>query len=258
VPTDVLALRAYEFWFFNYRRIWRGNLVSTVVNPVLYLAALGIGLGHLVNRTHHLPGHVSYLAFVAPGLLAATAMQVAASESTFPVLAAIKWVRNYHAMLATPLRVDDVFVGHQLWMWTRVLAASLVYFCVIAAFGALHSPLAGLAIVAAFFVGTAFAAPITAIAARMDNGAEFNVLFRFGIIPMFLFSGTFFPVSRLPELLRPIAYATPLWHGVALCRGFTLGTIQALPALGHFAYLLAWTAVGLYFARGSYRWRLWR
>ena len=254
----MLALRAYEFWFFNYRRIWRSNLVSSVVNPVLYLAALGIGLGQLVNRSHHAPGGVSYLAFVAPGLLAATAMQIAASEASFPVLAAIKWVRNYHAMLASPLGVDDVFVGHQLWMWTRILGASIVYFVVIAAFGALHSPLAALAIPAAFLVGTAFAAPISAIAPRLDNGQEFNVLFRFGIVPMFLFSGTFFPVTRLPEVLRPVAYATPLWHGVALCRGFTLGTIHALPALGHFAYLLAWTIVGLVLARRSYRWRLWR
>src|SRR5919202_6636361 len=159
-------------------------------------------------------------------------------------------------MLAAPLGVDDVMLGHQLWMWTRIAGASAIYLAVIAVFGAVHSPLAILALPAAFLVGAAFAAPVTAFAARCRTGSEFNVLFRFGIVPMFLFSGTFFPVTRLPAALRPVAYATPLWHGVSLCRGFTLGTMHALPALGHFAYLLAWTLVGLVLARASYRKRL--
>lgn len=251
----MLALRAYAFWAFNYRRVWRSSLSVTIVNPILYLTALGIGLGSLVNKGDP-PGPGTYLDFVAPGLLAATAMQVGASEASFPVLAAIKWVRNYHAMLAAPLGVDDVMLGHQLWMWTRIAGASAIYLVVIAAFGAVRSPLAVLALPAAFLVGAAFAAPVTAFAARCKNGSEFNVLFRFGIVPMFLFSGTFFPVSRLPGLLQPVAWITPLWHGVALCRGLTLGTIEPLPALGHVAYLLLWIGAGLFLARREYRRRL--
>jgi lipooligosaccharide transport system permease protein len=251
----VVALRAYEFWFVNYKRVWRGSVAGTIVNPILYLAALGVGLGSLVNHGNA-PGPGSYLEFVAPGLLAATAMQVGASEASFPVLAAMKWMRNYHAMAAAPLGVEDVLLGHQLWMWTRIVGSSAVYLAVIAAFGALRSPLAVLALPAALLLGAAFTAPVSALAARARTGNEFAVMFRFGIVPMFLFSGTFFPVSRLPAAVQPVAWVTPLWHGVALCRGFTLGTVQALPALGHAAYLLAWVAVGLALARREYRRRL--
>jgi lipooligosaccharide transport system permease protein len=254
----MLAFRAYEFWFSYYRRIWKTSALANVLTPVLYLAALGVGLGHLVNRGGHTPGGVPYVDYVAPGMLAAAAMQIAASEASFPVLGGIKWVRNYHAQLATPLGIDDILFGHQLWMWTRVAATSAVYLGIIGAFGALRSPLAALAVPAALVLGSAFAAPVAAFAATANTGSEFSVLFRFGIVPMFLFSGTFFPVSRLPGALQPVAYATPLWHGVSLCRGFTLGTIGALPALGHFAYLLSWTVVGLVVARRTYRRRLLR
>jgi lipooligosaccharide transport system permease protein len=251
------ALRAYEFWFVNYKRVWRGSVAGTIVNPVLYLAALGVGLGSLVNHGNP-PGPGSYLEFVAPGLLAATAMQVGASEASFPVLAAMKWIRNYHAMAASPLDADDVLLGHQLWMWTRIAASSAVYLVVIAAFGAIRSPLAILALPSALLLGAAFTAPVAALAARARTGNEFAVMFRFGIVPMFLFSGTFFPVARLPAAVQPIAWATPLWHGVALCRGFTLGTAHALPVVGHAAYLVAWVVLGLALARREFRRRLQR
>lgn len=251
------ALRSYEFWIAAYRRSWRGTIVTSVLNPVFYLAALGIGLGTLVDRSGNGLG-VEYVDFVAPGLLAATAMQVAAGESSWPVVGAIKWTRAYIAMLATPLGTRDVLLGHQLFIATRVLTSCTIYLLAIAAFGALRSPLAVLALPAALLVGTAFALPIAALAAQLKSDVQLNSLFRFGIVPMFLFSGTFFPVSRLPALLETLAYATPLWHGVELCRGLTLGTIGALPALGHAGYLLAWTLAGLVLAGRSYRRRLFR
>ncbi len=256
--TAAFALRSYEFWLAQYRRAWRGSIVSSVVNPVFYLGALGIGLGTLVNRSGHTPGGVSYVDYVAPGMLAATAMQIAATEASWPVMASIKWTRGYLAMLATPLGVRDILAGHQLWMATRVVASSAVYLTVISAFGGVRSPLGALALPACFLIGTAFSAPIAAYAATTESDGAFPPLFRFGIVPMFLFSGTFFPVSRLPEALQPLAYATPLWHGVDLCRGLTLGTIHWLAALGHLAYLAAWTAVGLVLAERAYRRRLLR
>ena len=130
-----LAFRSYEFWLAYYRRVWRGSVATSVVNPVFYLAALGIGLGTLVNHSASRPGHVSYVDFVAPGLLAAAAMQTAAGEASFPILAAIKWTRQYQAMLATPLGIRDIFLGHQLFIVTRVLISSAIYLAVIAAFG---------------------------------------------------------------------------------------------------------------------------
>lgn len=251
-----LALRSFEFWLLRYRRVWRGSIVTSVVTPVLYLTALGIGLGQLVNRGGNAPGGVSYLHFVAPGLLAATAMQVAASESSFPVLASIKWTRQYHAMLAAPLGVRDVLVGHQLFAAMRVGTSAVAYLAAMAAFGAVESPLAVLALPAALLVGTSFSTLVAAFAAHATNGGEFNPLFRFAIVPMFLFSGTFFPVARLPEVLQWLAYATPLWHGVDLCRGLTLGTAGWQLALVHCAYLLAWGAGGLLLAMRTYRDRL--
>ena len=125
-----LALRAYEFWLTAYRRTWRGTVVTSVVNPVFYLGALGVGLGTLVNKSATTPGGVEYLAFVAPGVLAATAMQIGTVEASWPVLGSIKWTRSYFAMLATPLDVRDIVVGHQLWMATRVVTSSAVYLAV--------------------------------------------------------------------------------------------------------------------------------
>jgi len=252
------ALRSYEFWLAAYRRTWRGTVVTSVVNPVFYLGALGVGLGTLVNRASTTPGGVRYLAFVAPGVLAATAMQVGTGEATWPVLGSIKWTRSYFAMLASPLGVRDIVLGHQLWMATRVLSSSAVYLVVIAAFGGIDSPLAVLALPACSLIGVAFSAPMAAYAATRERDSAFTAINRFAVVPMFLFSGTFFPVSRLPLPLEWVAYATPLWHGVDLCRGFTLGTIGLLPALGHAAYLAVWGAVGLAAADRTYRRRLLR
>ena len=251
-----LALRSYEYWLAQYRRVWRGSVVTSVVNPVFYLSAIGVGLGTLVNRAHSTPGGVTYLAFVAPGVLAATAMQVGTTEATWPVLGSIKWTRSYYAMLASPLGIPEIVVGHQLWMATRVISSSAVYLGIIAAFGGIRSWLAMSALPACSLIGFAFSAPLAAYAATRDSDAAFVPIMRFAIVPMFLFSGTFFPVSRLHVPLRQIAYATPLYHGVALCRELTLGTITAPLAVVHVAFLLVLGIAGLVVAHFTYRWRL--
>jgi lipooligosaccharide transport system permease protein len=250
------ALRSYELWLAQYRRIWRGTLVTTIVTPTLYLAALGVGLGTLVNRASNAPGGGDYLDFVAPGLLAAAAMQIAAQESSWPVLAAIRWTRTYFAQLATPLGVQHILVGHQLFVVTRVAVSGAAYLVVVAAFGGVHSPLAALVPLVAILIGLAFSAPVAAFAAQAKNDSSFNPLFRFGIFPMFLFSGTFFPVTRLPPLLEWLAYATPLWHGVVLCRDLMLGEANVLPDLAHAGYLALWATVGFWLALKTYRRRL--
>jgi lipooligosaccharide transport system permease protein len=248
------SLRAYEYWLYTYRRVWRGTFMSSLLNPVLYLTALGVGLGKLVNRGGT-PLGVPYLEFVAPGMLAATAMQISAIEGSFPIRAAITWTRSYHGMLATPLRVPDLIAGHLLYVATRVFAAGLVYLCVILAFGAVHSWTAVFTPLVAVVIGLAFAAPVSALSAWAEEEV-FNPLFRFVITPMFLFSGTFFPVARLPHGLRELAYATPLWHGVDLVRHFTLGTPTAGEAAGHVGYLLLWLGAGVWLAHLAHRKRL--
>jgi len=248
------SLRAYEYWLAVYRRVWRGTIFTSVLNPVLYLSALGVGLGKLVNGGAD-PLGVPYLDFVAPGLLAAVGMQIATIESSFPVRGAIRWNRQYHAMLATPLRVRDLVTGHLLYVATRVAIASAVYLAVIAGFGAVRSPLAVLAWPVVVLVGLAFAAPVSALSAWAENEI-FNPLFRFAITPMFLFSATFFPVTRLPQGLRELAYVTPLWHGVDLVRRLTLGTATLGLSLLHVAYLALWFLAGVALARRAYAGRL--
>jgi len=248
------ALRSFEYWAYSYRRTWRGSLVTSVVGPVLYLSAIGVGLGTLVNRGNKLG--IPYLDFVAPGILAATAMQIATFESSYPVMAAIKWTRQFHAMLATPLRVPDLVTGHQIYIACRVAMVSAIYLVVIAAFGAVHSPLALFAVPVAIVLGLAYSAPVTAFAAWLQREEGFTALFRFGVMPMFLFSGTFFPVTRLPVPFRQLAYATPLWNGVDLIRDLTLGTATFWASIAHVAYLLLWAAVGAVVARRTFTRRL--
>jgi lipooligosaccharide transport system permease protein len=240
----------------QYRRVWRGTAITSVVNPVFYLGALGIGLGTLVNKSSGNSLGVSYIDFVAPGMLAATAMTIASGEASWPVMGSIKWTRQYFAMLATPLGTRDIVLGHQLWMTARVASTSAVYLVVITAFGGVNSPLGILALPSAVLLGAAFTTPFAAYAATRDSDAAFVPVNRFIVVPMFLFSGTFFPVSRLPLPLEWLAYATPLWHGVELCRMFTLGEVNALRALGHAAYLLLFVVIGLAWAQRTYAERL--
>jgi lipooligosaccharide transport system permease protein len=252
-----LAVRQFRFWLTDYRRTWRGSIYSSVLNPTLYLGAMGLGLGSLVDRhgTAHLGG-VSYLLFLAPGLLAAQAMQTGIGECTYPILGSVKWNRTYQAASASPLRPADILHGHQLFVVMRLLMNCTLFLAVMAAFGAVRSPRDLLAIPAAMLTGLAFAAPVEAWAITQTKDAYFSVVFRFVLIPLFLFSGTFFPITQLPVWLRPVAYATPLWHGVALCRGISLGTLTAGDAFLHVGYLLALTLAGLAVGRLTYRRRL--
>lgn len=248
------ALRSAEYWAYSYRRVWRGSVATSIVGPTLYLTALGVGLGKIVNKGAGVG--VPYLDFVAPGILAATAMQLATFESAYPVLAAIRWTRQYFAMLATPLRTRDLLFGHQLYVAARLAAVSAIYLIILAAFGALESPWAIAAWPVAILVGLAHSAPVSAFSAWLKREEGMNALFRFIIMPLFLFGGTFFPVSQLPHGAREIAYATPLWNGVDLMRHLTLGTATLWPSLAHVAYLLLWITGGLFLASRSYARRL--
>jgi lipooligosaccharide transport system permease protein len=252
-----MAGRSLRYWLVNYRRTWRGSIYSSVLNPVLYLGAMGLGLGTLVNAhsTARLGG-VSYLAFLAPGLLAAAGMQTAMAESTYPVMAMVKWLKTYQAAAATPLRPADLFRGHLLFTTMRLVMNSAIFLVIMAAFGAVQSAWVLAAVPVAVLTGLAFAAPVEAFAVTRDKDQSFAMMFRFGMIPMFLFSGTFFPVSQLPAAIRPLAYVTPLWHGVALCRTLSLGTTTLGPALGHLAYLTVLTVAGVVAGTTTYRRRL--
>jgi len=255
--TWSFAVREFRYWLTNYRRTWRGSIYTSVLSPVLYLGAMGLGLGTLVDAhgTGRLGG-VSYLAFLAPGLLAAAAMLAAVEESTYPVLGSVKWRRTYYAAAASPLRPADIFHGHLLFTVMRLAMNSAIFLAVMAAFGAIASPWALAALPIAVLTGLAFAAPVEAWAITVTKDTSFALVFRFGMIPLFLFSGTFFPVTQLPAWIRPIAYLTPLWHGVALCRGLCLGIATVPSALLHVAYLLVVLGAGIIAGNRTYTRRL--
>ena len=183
-------------------------------------------------------------------------MQTAMNESTFPVMAAVKWLKTYQAAAATPLRPSDLFRGHLLFTALRILMNAAIFLGVMAAFGAIRSFWAIAALPVCVLTGLAFAAPIEAWAITRDKDTSFSLLIRFGLIPLFLFSGTFFPVTQLPGWIQPVAYATPLWHGVALCRSLSLGTADVGGSLVHVAYLVAVTVAGLVAGQYYYRRRL--
>jgi lipooligosaccharide transport system permease protein len=251
------AVREFRYWTTNYRRTWRGSIYSSVLNPVLYLGSIGIGLGSLVNKHGSASlGHIDYLVFLAPGLLAAAAMETGIGESTYPVLGSVKWRRTYYAAGSTPLRPSDLFHGHLLFTTMRLVMNCAVFMAVMAAFGAVKSLWLLAALPVAVLTGLAFATPIEAWAITVMKDTSFAMIFRFGMIPLFLFSGTFFPVSALPGWAQPIAYATPLWHGVALCRSLSLGTATIGGTLIHVGYLVALAAAGIIVGDRTYRRRL--
>jgi lipooligosaccharide transport system permease protein len=253
----VFAVRELRFWLTDYRRTWRGSIYSSLLNPLLFLGAMGVGLGTLVNKQGDAAiGGVSYLTFIAPGLLAATAMTTAVGESTYPVLASVKWVKTYQAATASPLRPADIFHGHMLFVALRLTMNCAIFLAVSAVLGAVHSRWALASLPVAVLTGMAFNATIESWAITRTRDTSFAVIFRFGMIPLFLFSGIFFPVTQLPGWLQPIAYATPLWHGVALCRSLSLGVATLGGALIHLGYLAGLTAIGVAAGNRSYRRRL--
>ena len=233
------ARHLVDYWLTVMRRTWRGVVVSSFLNPLLYIVAMGVVLGGFIEGDPaKLEGAHSYLAFIAPGLVAAQAMTVAFNEMTYPVMGMIKWNKTYESMIASPLRVRDVVNAHLVNVLLHVALVCTVFLLVMAPFGVLASWWGSLlALPALVLVGAAFATPVYAYSATVDNESYYALLFRLLMIPLFLFSGAFFPLSNLSPTLEFIAKLTPLWHGVDLTRMLTLGTVDGPMVLLHLAYL---------------------
>jgi lipooligosaccharide transport system permease protein len=240
--THVVEHRAVQ-----YRRTFRSSVFTSFLTPLLFLTAMGIGLGGYVNASSTAAlGGVSYLQFLAPGLLVATTMQSAAFEATFPIIGGLNWQRTFHAMYATPLSPQDIALGNLLWTAFRLLLIATVFTVVCVVLGAAYSPAIVLGIPIAVLTGMSFAAPISAFSATQRTPARFNVIFRFIITPLFLFSGVFFPIDTLPSFLQAVAWLSPLWHGVVLTRALVFHVAGTEPVLMliHLAILVALVAVG--------------
>lgn len=230
----------------------RQLFTTGVVEPFFFLVVMGLGVGAFIDRNPDALGGIEYLAFIGPGLLATSAMQTGANEGLWPTAAQILWEGNYRSALTTPLTVDELVTGHVLWIGVRIFASSVLFSLVLAIFGVPSSLLALGAPFAAALVAVAFGAITTGFAATQKQDFLFPLVLRLGIMPMFLFSGAFFPVSNLPVVVAWVARLTPAWHGVELCRGLMLGDLDSL-AFVHVGYLVLLTLVGWQWARGSFR-----
>lgn len=256
------ALRVLAAEFVAFRRNWRGWVMSSLGSPIAFLAAMGLGLGSLVDAGPGAQGMgVDYVVFVASGLMAASAMQNGFGEGAWPVMAGLEWRKNYQAMMATPVRPRDLLGGRLLWGVVNFTGNLVVFALIAMAFGALEPVPAALGILPALLTGLAFQAIATAYTAGLDDDTGLTNAYRFGVMPLFLFSGTFFPVTQLPRALELLAMATPLYHGVELTRKVALGDAGAaatssMPALVHVVYLVVLLVVGAVWATRRLRARL--
>lgn len=241
------AVRAWEAHFALYRTVWKSNLLASFFQPLLYLLGMGLGVGALVDRgdqsTTLLDG-LTYFQFLAPGLLATTAMMIGANESMWPVLGGFKWWKAFFATAASPLSPTDIALGVALWQTTKTFIAAGGVAAVLMVFGETRGWGLLLAIPFGTLTGAAFAGPISAWSASREMDFSFPTLNRFVIMPLFLFGGAFYPVSQLPDAMEPIAKVTPLWHGVELCRAAVHGRLELGSTLVHVAYLTALAVIG--------------
>lgn len=256
-PTHLrnALLRVEGHWVW-YKRYWLTTAVFSVLQPVAFLAAIGIGFGSQV-RPGAATGGLDYLVWLAPAMLAVGTVQNGIMESSWPVLSGFKWQQDYWAVTATPISAAELFAGQLIWAGLRLCVTAALFLAVAAAVGAVGSPAVLLALPIAVLGGVACAGPVMALAATLRReGNGFNVLFRFVVVPMTLFAGTFFPVASLPVWVRPLAWITPLYHATSLSRAASFGTGTFGGVLVHLGYLLALLLVGILLGVWRFRRRL--
>jgi lipooligosaccharide transport system permease protein len=232
--------RQFDYFWTVYQRTWKSSVISSFVAPLFYVLAMGVLLGRFVQvAPSRLEGATSYLAFIVPGLIAAQAMQTAVSETTYPVMAAIKWHKSFWAQMASPLEVRDLANAMLVFTLFRVGSTCGVYFLVMAPFGVFATwwgPV--LAWLSTMLVGMAFATWTFAFSAFVEGPDSFGLIYRLGLVPLFLFSGSFFPISNLGSVLGAVAKVTPLWHGVNLTRMLCLDRVDGSTALVNLVVLV--------------------
>ncbi len=228
--------------FRVYRRVWM-VVVSGFFEPVFYLFSIGVGLGELVGTVGGAGEAVTYAEFVAPALLAASAMNGAVVESTFNIFFKLKFEKTYDGMLATPLGPGDIAVGEIAWSLIRGGLYAIAFLAVALVMGLMPSWWGLLAVPAALLIGFAFAAVGMATTTYMRSWQDFDLI-TLVTLPLFLFSATFYPLDVYPGALQAVARISPLYHGVDLIRSLMLGTID-LSLLGHIAFLAVMGAAGL-------------
>ena len=255
------SIRVWEAQVVTVWRAWKSSALLSMLQPLVFLGGMGFGVGALVDeRTGSTAalGGLGYLAFLGPALMATTAMQTATFEASYPVMDGFKWRRAFEAMTATPVSPRDVVDGMVLWWVSRILLGVAGVALVLAVIPTTRGWGLIPAALGATLCGMVFATAMGAWASTRETEASFAAVQRFVIIPLFLFGGAFYPIDSLPSVLRPVAWVTPLWHGVELSRGLTTSGISLAAALGHLAYLSALTLVGYVVCRTTFHRRLTR
>lgn len=240
-----LSRRLLRVWQRNllvYRKTWKISFVPPLTEPLLYLSAFGVGLGGMVGKLAYGNTDVGYTAFIAPGVIAINIMQGAFFENTYSSFVRMYYQKTFDAMLATPLTLDEVITGEILWGASKAVIGTVLMMAVVSLFGLLQYPHALLLLPAAFLGGLAFACAGMICTALVPTIETFNLPIFLFVTPMFLFSGTFFPVSNLPVWAQVVAQALPLTHLVELCRSLALGHISNA-SLVAVLYLTVWSAV---------------
>jgi lipooligosaccharide transport system permease protein len=249
--------RVFERQLRVYRTLWRGSLLSHFAMPLLFLGAMGVGLGPIVDQRTSSVAGLDYLTFIAPGLMAFMVAQTTSGDALWPVMAGHKWLGFYHGTVATPIEATEVFTGYMLWQvaYTGIIGA--LFLAAAAVLGGVSSPWAPLAVPGAVLGGLCFAVPFSGFAMNRDNDFGFAALLRLVVMPAAMFSGSFFPTSQLPSGLRPLVLLSPLYHSIELCRAATTGHVRSAAAvIGHVAFLVALVALGSVYARRAFRRRL--
>ena len=263
---DVVKIRARGASYVAEARIaqmmkWKGIIAIVAIgNPLFYLVAIGIGIGVLVNENSGTSGTggVEYITFIAPALLASAALTGALDEAMFPVMEGFKWRRLFYAINSTPITPAQIVFGVFLGAMVRVVFTVVCYWALLIAFGIVTFAQSWDVIPVTMFAAGAFAAIIMGVTARVKNEDHFmTVLNRMIIMPMFLFSGTFFPLSTMPIFIQPIGWISPLWHATELGRYFSYGyPISTTMLLIHFGYLIGMMVLGFKIANTALAVRL--
>ena len=242
-----ISLRCLRVWqrdFTVYRKTWKISFVPPLLEPLFYLLAFGVGLGVLVKGVSYLGREVSYTAFIAPALLSVAIMYNAFFETTYNSFVRMYYQKTFDAMLATPLNIKEVIAGEILWAATKSVIALTLMLVVVSLFGLIPYPHGLLLFPLAFLGGLTFAAIGMIFTALVPTIEVFNLPIFLFITPMFLFSGTFFPLENLPGWSQILAQFLPLTHLVALARALCMGHLAA-DLLWHLGYLLLFSAVGI-------------
>lgn len=229
------ALRVWQRHLKVYTKLYKSSIALNFVEPVLYLAAMGLGLGAFVKEIDGLP----YINYIAPGIIASSAMFAAAYECSYGTFVRMTFQKTFDAILATPVNIDDLVAGELLWGATKSMIYGTIIIIVIALFGLIKSPLVILIIPLLFVSGLLFSEISMMFASIVPGIESFNYFFTLFMSPLFLFSGIFFPVNTLPPVVIKIAWLTPLYHGVNICRSLAYGKIT--PVLDDMAWLLVVT-----------------